>query len=239
VTRALPDTRSYDRVLAGGDAPVLDAAGEPVLVLRRRALAAGTRTLPALRRAAVRSGHRGGLRSGTFGYMERGAGRPCGWLTRLARAQPDLWEPLVRLARELDAVYRETLPASYRQQRRFARLTHPDFLLPGTVFTTLTVNHNAAFAPHRDGGNLTLGHSVMAVRRRGDYGGGLFVLPEVRVAVDLGDGDVVFFKADALHGNTAFTGAGGYERLSVVAYYRLGLLRCGSALEENAKVNRL
>jgi hypothetical protein len=139
----------------------------------------------------------------------------------------------------MDAVYQGALPEAYAVQRRFARRTSPDFVIPRTVFTTATVNNTVAFRAHRDRGNLRLGFSVMAVLRRGAYDGGLFVLPQYRIAFAAEDRDVILFESDAWHGNTPIVGAAGtYERLSVVAYYRAGMIHCGTAAEENARANR-
>jgi hypothetical protein len=54
------------------------------------------------------------------------------------------------------------------------------------------------------------------------------------------DRDVILFASAALHGNTSFQGTPGtYERLSIVAYYRAGMIDCGSAAQENARANTL
>jgi hypothetical protein len=178
----------------------------------------------------------GSARSGTVGYMPRGRWRNCR-ATPFTRDDPG-WAAVLKLLQTMDAVYREAMPGAHDEQRRFAELTSRNYRIPGTVFTTGTVNDTHAFVAHRDRGNLPLGASVMTVLRRGAYSGGLFVLPEYRVAFDLGSRDVILFPPDALHGNTVLVGEGRYERLSVVAYYLRGMLRCGSALEEWERANR-
>jgi hypothetical protein len=249
------DGRHYDRaaVLAGSAADVYDERGL-VLAVRPGAVPADLRlrVSPALRRAATvshnRSGLgggrrddlRGGLRSGVVGFFERSHGCRYCRATPFTLDDPAGWRDVVGLLREMDGIYRAALPHHHAQQRQYVNRIHPDFVVPHTVFTTASVNNTVCFRAHRDEHNLHLGASVMAVLRQGTYRGGLFVLPEWGLAVDAGDGDVLLFAADALHGNTAFVGAPGrFERLSVVAYCRPGLIEAGSAAEENARANRL
>lgn len=231
--------RHYDRVLRGEDVNVYQEDGSPLLVVRRRALPwAGCR--PALRRAAKPSQNRGGVRSGVVGFFDRGRSCPYCRLTAFTRDDLEGWADLLLLLRDMDALYRGALPEVHGRQMRFVSVTHPDFVIPRTAFTTATVNNTVAFPAHRDDGNLHLGFSVMAVLRRGDFRGGLFVLPEYRLAVDLQDRDVALFESDAMHGNTPFAGVPGtYERLSAVAYFRAGMIECGSAKDEYERANRL
>ena len=195
---------------------------------------------PALRRAAKPSDNRGGVRSGLVGFYDRGRGCRYCRLTPFSRDDLEGWADLQLLLRDMDALYRKVLPEVHARQMRFVSMTHPDFVIPKTAFSTATVNNTVAFKAHRDRGNLHLGCSVMALLRQGRYGGGLLVLPEYRLAVDLADRDVAVFDSDAMHGNTPFVGdPGSYERLSVVAYYRAGMIECGSAKQEYERANRL
>jgi hypothetical protein len=228
-------------VLDGGDAERCDEHGGPLLVVRRGAVAPAAACRAVLRRAAKGRGYGSfaGLRTGSVGFWEPGRW-PYPRASPFTRDDPEGWAEVCRLFLELDRVYRAALPDVYADQRRYAGLIHPDWRVPGTAFTAGTVNATAEYHPHRHGGNLALGVSVMAVFRRGAYTGGLFVLPEYRVAVDARDRDVILFRSDALHGNTPFAGVpGAYERLSLVAYCRRRLLGCGSAKAENAKANRV
>jgi hypothetical protein len=235
------DGGHYDRVYGGADLEdlVLQGGDGAGVALRCRAIPPAAADCPEeLRRAVAPSLRMGGTaRSGTIGYTPRGRWRCCR-ATPFTRDDPG-WAKVLGLLQAMDGVYRAALPAAYAEQLIFAGLTNPDYRIRGTVFTTGTVNDTHAFVAHRDRGNLRLGASVMTVLRAGAYSGGLFVLPEYRVAFDLGSRDVILYPADALHGNTAFVGEPGrYERLSVVAYYLRGMLRCGSAGAEYRRANR-
>jgi hypothetical protein len=189
----------------------------PGMILRYQALNPSVVCRPALRRAARWSEHRQ-AESGTIGYYDRPRPR----IRAFSRDDEAGWIQVQYLLRDLDRIYRESAPEVWADQKRIVNLTPPRFVIRDTVFTTATVNNTVAFPEHRDKGNLSLGYSVMTVLRKGHYTGGLFCLPEYRLAVDLGDRDVILFPALALHGNTPIVGPG--ERLSVVAYYRAGFM---------------
>jgi hypothetical protein len=233
------DGRHYDQVIAWRPAVLYeDNIWPPLLVYLPGALdpsVCGPGVREALRRAARPSTHQDGRRSGTVGSFN---GRECAF----NRDDPGGYGALRPLFRDLDRVYREADGhierrnpgrGPYRDQRAFARLTRRDLLIPGTVFTSAQVNDTVALPAHRHRGNLALGMGVMTVLRGGAYDGGLFVLPQYRLAVDMGDRDVVVFASDAWHGNTAFEPrsrtrqlggivprGGPFERLSVAAYYQ-------------------
>jgi hypothetical protein len=235
------DSRHYDLVIGSENVDVVDERGAPLLILRHRALPAAIceESLPALRRIAKPNKRRWGESSGSFGFLERGGGFNYCRCTPFTRDDPEGWNAVLSLVQALALVYRTALPEAFAVQMQYAQLTHEDFRIDGTPWTSGTVNRNAVFPAHRDDGNLSLGASVMAVLRRGKYSGGLFVLPEYRLAVDAHDRDVILFSSDLLHGNTAFAGAERtHERVSVVVYYRRGMLDCGSAAEENARANK-
>jgi hypothetical protein len=230
----------YDTVLRGEEVRVYDEEARPLLVLLPGAIPDDLgRALPALRRAATKSYSFGEVASGVVGYDARGRLGPYARVTPFTRDDVLGWRDVRRLLRAMDRIYAAALPEEHCVQAAFARLVHPDFRITGTVFTTGTVNDTVAHAAHRHRGNLALGCSVMAVARRGTYSGGLFVLPEYRLAANLGHGDVVLFAPHALHGNTPIVGEPGHERISVVGYFRVGLLDAGSAADENERVNRM
>lgn len=250
--RALEDRpvlrRHYDGVIRGRDAIVFKEGGGPLLVFLRQAIPkwASWRAYHPLRRAAKvtqnrgrATGHAEKVRSGLIGYFERTTRCPYCRVTPFTRDNKNLdWWNVQPLLRACADVYRDALPDAYGEQRRFVELTHPDFVIPHTPFTTATVNRNVRFHAHRDTGNLSVGYSVMTVLARGEYTGGLLVFPRYRVAADVRHRDVILFESNALHGNTALVSDNWFCRLSVVCYYRAKMLYCGSAEEENEFAKR-
>lgn len=165
------------------------------------------------------------------------------WTGREMDAWTGLWPLLGRIASLLE----EHVPARYAAQAREAARTSPDWVIPGTPFTTVTVNNTYATGVHKDKGDLDAGFSTLAVFRNGEFNGGCLCFPEYRVGVDMQDRDVLLMDAHAWHGNTAFDpdpkrlpggqldGDPGFERISVVSYFRTNMVDCGTAEDEAAR----
>lgn len=162
------------------------------------------------------------------------------WTGRETAKFKILW-PLLQFIGERMAI---DAPERYAAQMSEIVKTHPDWVIPGTPFSTVTVNNTYPTGVHKDSGDLDAGISTLTVLRRGDFAGGVLVFPEYRVGVDMQDGDLILMDAHSFHGNTDFdppvkrsaTGRvledPGFERISVVAYYRTKLTACGSGADE-------
>lgn len=153
------------------------------------------------------------------------------------------WEALHPALQAVAGAMQEHVPERYAAQMEEIERTHPDWVVPGTPFTTVTVNNTYPTGVHTDKGDLDKGFSTIFALRRGTYTGGTFVFPEFRVGVDLQDGDLILMDAHQWHGNTAIVCACGErrtaycedcgaERISVVSYMRTAMTRCGSEAEE-------
>lgn len=156
------------------------------------------------------------------------------------------WELLQPLLQAVARNLAEHVPDRHAAQMAEIGRTHPDWVVPGTPFTTITVNNTYPTGVHTDKGDLDAGFSTIFTLRRGSYTGGRFVFPEFRVAVDLQDGDLILMDAHQWHGNTPIVCACGErrtsfcqvceaERVSVVSYMRTAMTSCGSEREETAK----
>jgi len=125
------------------------------------------------------------------------------------------------------------VPDRHAAQQAQVDATHPDWVVPGTPFTTITVNNTYPTGVHTDKGDLDAGFSNLTVVRRGSYSGGIFLFPAYRVGVDMADGDLLLMDAHEYHGNTPLELASDdAERISVVAYYRTRMVECGNAEQE-------
>lgn len=132
--------------------------------------------------------------------------------------------------------FKEFVPMRYQRQMVEVAKTDPSWIIPGTPFTTITVNNTYPTGVHTDKGDLEQGFSSLACIRRGDYTGGTLVFPLYRVGVNMADGDLLLMDAHEYHGNTAINRLSeDAERISVVAYFRTGMTSCGTASEEVAK----
>lgn len=150
------------------------------------------------------------------------------------------------LLETMSTAFAEHVPDRYAAQLERVEATQPDWIVPGTVYSTITVNNSYPTGGHKDSGDLAEGFSCLGVLRRGDYEGGRLVFPEWQVAADLRDGDLILMDAHQWHCNTAMTcphsqkndampECCGAERIRVVAYYRERMNTCGTAEEEHAK----
>jgi hypothetical protein len=172
-------------------------------------------------------------------------------LTAWSGTEIDKWQALFPMFQQINGYFKAHVPDRYAAQERFSERTHPDWLIAGTVFSTVTVNRSYPTGVHTDAGDLDEGFSTLAVLRKGNYSGGIFTFPEYRIGVNMQHGDLLLMDAHQWHGNTPMTcgvcgqGMGavdlypdhtacGVERISVVSYYRTKMAECGSMQEEYA-----
>jgi len=170
-------------------------------------------------------------------FEPQGGRHPFCRQTAMLQNHPDEWASLQPLLRSIARVYQGAVPSRYAAQMETVRETHPAWMIPETPFTTITVNNSVPAAYHQDGGDLKKGFGCLAVFSRGEFNNFELVIPEYRIAARLGDGDVLLFDPTVWHGNVPPTVTKGdknedWYRISLVAYYREGILGCGSPAEE-------
>lgn len=176
------------------------------------------------------------VKSGIVGYFERTPRIPycraCSW----NKKYPEEFGKLIPTLQHLSNMFGEHVPDRYEIQKGFCERTHPDFVIPGTVYSTLTVNKTFRTAAHLDAGDLKEGFSNMFVIKQGAVKGGHLVLPNFRIAVKLDNLDFVMFDAHEWHGNTQIVTGKDGVRCSVVCYYRTKMTECGGFRAEFEKV---
>ena len=84
-----------------------------------------------------------------------------------------------------------TSPERFAEQMKHIRRTHPEWVIAGTPFTTVTVNNTYSTGVHKDQGDLEEGFSTLVVFREGHYEGGWLCFPEYRLGVDMQDCDLL------------------------------------------------
>jgi hypothetical protein len=247
----MPDGRPLCIYLPGHLSPVLGAHPAVYDVLHslrnaktdNRGLASGTRRREIKGAKRTRAKR---IASAVVGALETSQQQRYCRLTAWTGQHLPEYEQLGVLLRPMSDALAVHVPDRHAAQAGHAAATHPDYVVPGTVFTTVTVNNTYPTGVHRDAGDLAAGFSTLACIRRGDYAGGLLTFPEYRVAVDMHDGDLLLMDAHQWHGNTMLAcphGLGdermraccGAERISVVAYYREKMTGCGSLADEQAR----
>jgi hypothetical protein len=132
--------------------------------------------------------------------------------------------------------FKTYVPKRYEQQMREVARTDPAWIIPHTPFTTVTVNNTYPTGVHVDSGDLVDGFSTLVTIRRGEYTGGVLTFPMYRMGVNMSHSDLLLMDAHEYHGNTMIERhSPDAERISVVSYFRTGMVKCGSAEEEIAK----
>jgi hypothetical protein len=171
------------------------------------------------------------VRSFTAGFFERQGGyTPICRATAFTRNEAKAWAVQKEMLAEMAAVMSEHAPARHKIQMEFLDKIAPEYKVDGLPFTTTAVNISVRAAYHRDRGDFKNGMGCMAVLKKGTCVNWLLGLPEYRVALDIGDRDVILFDPHLLHATSKGTGIGkmykDWNRISVVAYVREKLVKC-------------
>jgi hypothetical protein len=176
--------------------------------------------------------------SGIAGYFDRYPRIPYGRATSYTEKNLEKFALCYPYLHKLDNQFHDLIPNRWRNQSVQANKLDPRFRIDGTVFTTLTVNHNWRTACHRDAGDLTTGFSnicgVTGPEGKG-WRGGQFILPEYRIAINLQPGDMLLVNNhEGIHGNDELIGDDN-DRMTIVAYFREKMLELKSWEYENLR----
>jgi len=175
---------------------------------------------------------------------------PCR-LTHFTRTNYDNYKNGLPFIHRIDQLFQELIPSAHQIQLDRANLKDK-FKIPGTSFSTITINRNFRTALHKDGGDFKGGFGNLTVIERGKYHGGYTVFPQFGVGIDLRNQDFVAMDVHCWHSNTEIyetdedksyndtldsdykdnpdVGTEGiytkYTRLSFVCYLREKIIKC-------------
>ncbi len=204
---------------------VLDANGKPTGQIYKR----GDGSISDTRYAVP-------VESGIAGYFDRYVRIPYCRKTSFTRDNPKDWEKSIPFLQAVSEQFRLLHPTKWANQKKIADQTTQDFVIPGTVFTTVTVNRTFRTACHRDAGDYMDGFGNITAFENGKYNKAYLCMPKFRVAVDLREGDIMLFDVHEIHGNMPIELVDkGAERISVVCYYRDKMQECKSKAYEDAR----
>lgn len=158
--------------------------------------------------------------------------------SEVAIKQPAEHGALTAMGVQLAEVYATNAPAAYTEHRQKAEGVPRDFRLRETPFTSGSLNKNSSLAYHLDKGNAQSAWSAMVVLRERAHGG-LLVLPEFGVSLELPDGACLLFDGQSTwHGLTPIaTEPGGY-RYSVVYFSLKEAWKCLPYEDELSRIQR-
>jgi hypothetical protein len=175
---------------------------------------------------------------------------PCR-LTHFTRTNFEKYQEGFPFLQKIDSLYKKLTPAQHRKQLIRSN-KKPDLKIPGTSFSTVTINRNFRTAMHRDAGDFKEGFGNLTVIERGKYHGGYTVFPQFGVGINLRNNDFVAMDVHQWHANTPMyeteedktynqvipkvykdnpnIGTAGlyelYTRISFVCYLREKLINC-------------
>jgi hypothetical protein len=171
--------------------------------------------------------------SGIMGNFERTVRMPYCHHCSFNQHNPDKFAQIIPTLVCCTKLFQHYIPDRYAVQMGYVNRTHPDFVIPNTAYTTITVNKNFRTACHKDAGDLAAGFSNMLVLSDGEWTGANLVLPRWKVGVELRHNDFIMFDAHEWHGNTQqIKVSNNASRVSVVMYYREKMVHCGSVKDE-------
>lgn len=179
-----------------------------------------------------------GVMSGIAGWFDRYPRIPYGRATSYTERNYEKFQMAFPFLQSLSRGFEELMPWRFANQMEAARKLDPAFLVPGTPFTTVTVNKTFRTAAHYDAGDLNTGLSnLLVLSNNGNYSGGYLVAPEYRVAVSVRPGDLLLINNhEVMHGNTPMEMHDEEaERVSLVCYFREKMLELGSKEYEDCR----
>lgn len=178
------------------------------------------------------------VNSGIAGWYDRYPRLPYGRETTYTRDHFEKFQMAFPFLQSLARGFKDLLPWRYNNQMEAAKKLDPAYLVPETPFTTITVNKTFRTAAHYDAGDLDSGLSnLLVLSNNGNYSGAYLVAPEYRVAVDVRPGDLLLINNhEVMHGNTPIVCHDDVaERISLVCYFREGMLQLGSKEYEDIR----
>lgn len=173
--------------------------------------------------------------------------------TQYLRDHPEKWKKIIPYFQNIDKIYQKAFvgkkPNIYQEQKKRANKVKK-YTIPGTAFSTATVNYSWRTGVHKDKANYAGGLALLTViedpANKNTYDGCYLGFPQYGFAVDVRDRDILITdNRIGWHGNTEFKGrnskiydmGGGkmpskrqkqnnwyYNRMSLVMYMRESMI---------------
>jgi hypothetical protein len=142
--------------------------------------------------------------SNPIGFYEKnknlGTDLPCR-LTHFTRTNFDKYNEGLPFLQKIDSLFQKLIPDSHQLQLLRAD-QKPHLKIPGTCFSTVTINRNFRTALHQDAGDFKEGFGNLTVIEQGKYHGGYTVFPQYGVAINLRNNDFCAMDVHQWHANT-------------------------------------
>jgi len=162
------------------------------------------------------------VQSFALGGFDKSPQHPCR-LTHFTKKNLDAYHSIFPLCEAMSDMYYSYFPDKWLSQYEVYSNSPDEYLIPGTNFSTVTLNHDFRTACHLDKGDCKKGLTCFTVKRCGSYSGGELIFPEYDVSVNIEQGDLLIFNPHEAHCNNSLLGSG---RMSMVMYIREKMDRC-------------
>lgn len=154
--------------------------------------------------------------SNSVGGYDRGNIYPCR-LTNWTRKNLQAYESIFPLSKYISDLYFQYAPDKWLNQYDKYSKSPPEFTIPDTNFSTLTINMDFRTATHQDKGDCKDGLTAFTIKNIDDFKGGELCFPTYNIAFDIQEGDLLLFNPHKIHCNNPLTKKG---RMSFVFYLR-------------------
>jgi hypothetical protein len=178
------------------------------------------------------------VNSGISGWYDRYPRIPYKRPTSYTRDNPEKFALAYPFLQSLAKGFKQLLPGRFKAQNDFAKRIDPKFRIPGTPFTTVTVNKNFRTAAHYDPSNLPEGMANLCVMSNNDkFSGCHLIFPSLGYAVNVRPRDLLLVQNQCgLHGNSPLIiEEEGAERISIIAFTHEGMVEGGSYDYEDSR----
>ena len=184
------------------------------------------------------------VQSGIAGFFGKTVRNPYCRQTAYTKGNFSLFSKSFPFIKSVSDNFKKVAPERWGNQKRYVSENHieeNEWVVPQTVFTSITVNKDFQTAAHKDAGDLHEGFGNLSVLEGGSdtYSGGYTCLPKFRVAVDVRTGDFLGMDVHHWHGNITLKskeeGRDDWERISIVCYCRADVAKCGTQHAEQKK----
>jgi hypothetical protein len=130
------------------------------------------------------------------------------------------YKDCLTIFQKISKIFKQLVPSFYKNQLNAIQKIDSEYIIPKTVFTTVTVNKNFRTALHKDVGDLKNGFGVMVVISDNDlYKGAYTLFPEYEIGIDCRNGDLLAFDVHQWHCNSKMIGKNS-TRFSFIFYLR-------------------
>ncbi len=166
------------------------------------------------------------VQSSALGGFDKSPQHPCRlthYTKRILKDYPSIFP----LSSAISNTYLDLFPDYHKKQKEIYDDAPVDYVIPNSVFSTITLNHDFRTACHMDKGDCKKGLTCFTVKKCGDYTGGELCFPEYDVGCNVQQGDLLIFNPHVMHCNNELFGEG---RMSMVFYIRQKMNLCDSGL---------